>query len=232
MTDLVNHPQHYEHASTTVSLDLSPIEVCKYLDFCRGNAFKYIIRYKHKNGLEDLKKAEYYINRMPYYKSTNNLEYQLTEIYLSNLLKENKITEEEFNTLTALFIDKKLALRYLNNLIKNVSSNSDTNLQMAKDIEECLIDDNTLSFFKLIKLVIINSKKETRNTLQICLSSIANEDSLSYVYANKIKDILLSFLDRYRSNNEIVINIFNTIKDKDVESLCNIIRNKAGKLND
>lgn len=32
------------------------------LNFCQGNAIKYICRYNEKNGLEDLKKAKHYID--------------------------------------------------------------------------------------------------------------------------------------------------------------------------
>lgn len=32
------------------------------LDFCQGNVIKYVMRYKEKNGLEDLKKAKVYID--------------------------------------------------------------------------------------------------------------------------------------------------------------------------
>lgn len=31
------------------------------LNFCEGNIIKYVTRYKHKNGLEDLKKAKHYL---------------------------------------------------------------------------------------------------------------------------------------------------------------------------
>lgn len=34
------------------------------LDFYQGNILKYIVRYKDKNGLEDLKKARVYLDRM------------------------------------------------------------------------------------------------------------------------------------------------------------------------
>lgn len=42
------------------------IEVTKFilswdLGFCEGNILKYLIRFKYKNGLEDLKKAEKYL---------------------------------------------------------------------------------------------------------------------------------------------------------------------------
>ena len=32
--------------------------------FCIGNAIKYLWRWKHKNGLEDLRKAQWYISRV------------------------------------------------------------------------------------------------------------------------------------------------------------------------
>ncbi len=33
-------------------------------DFCAGNVIKYVSRYKKKNGLEDLKKARWYLDRL------------------------------------------------------------------------------------------------------------------------------------------------------------------------
>ena len=43
------------------------IEVTKFIlswnmNFCEGNIIKYIVRYKNKNGLEDLKKARKYLD--------------------------------------------------------------------------------------------------------------------------------------------------------------------------
>jgi CRISPR/Cas system-associated protein Cas5 (RAMP superfamily) len=32
--------------------------------FCTGNAIKYLWRWKQKNGVEDLRKAQWYINRL------------------------------------------------------------------------------------------------------------------------------------------------------------------------
>lgn len=34
------------------------------LDFLQGNVIKYVVRYKEKNGLEDLKKAKEYLERI------------------------------------------------------------------------------------------------------------------------------------------------------------------------
>ena len=34
------------------------------LDYFAGNIVKYVVRHKFKNGLEDLKKAQWYLNRL------------------------------------------------------------------------------------------------------------------------------------------------------------------------
>lgn len=43
---------------------IQPIEFTmkNNLNFCQGNIVKYVTRYKHKNGIEDLKKAKHYID--------------------------------------------------------------------------------------------------------------------------------------------------------------------------
>ena len=46
------------------NLKIQPIEyiMANNLNYCQGNAIKYLTRYKDKNGLEDLKKARHYID--------------------------------------------------------------------------------------------------------------------------------------------------------------------------
>ena len=65
--EAVNHPSHYQSKSGLEAIDV--IEAfCDGLNgieaFCTGNALKYLCRWKSKNGIEDLKKAEWYINRL------------------------------------------------------------------------------------------------------------------------------------------------------------------------
>jgi len=57
--DPVNHPKHYtEHPS-----GVECIEITKHMNFCLGNAVKYIWRADLKNdAIEDLEKAVWYIN--------------------------------------------------------------------------------------------------------------------------------------------------------------------------
>lgn len=57
--DKVNHPKHYNSHPSGVEA----ITVCEHMNFNVGNAMKYLWRSEHKNGIEDLKKAAWYINR-------------------------------------------------------------------------------------------------------------------------------------------------------------------------
>jgi hypothetical protein len=58
--DMVNHPKHYTFGTIEV---IDVIEDWQ-LGFHEGNCVKYIARAKHKgNELEDLKKAQWYLNR-------------------------------------------------------------------------------------------------------------------------------------------------------------------------
>ena len=64
MVDPVNHPAHNKtgkYECFDVMLECLGCEVV--LDFCIANAFKYIYRHRNKGGLEDVKKAQWYINR-------------------------------------------------------------------------------------------------------------------------------------------------------------------------
>lgn len=58
--DPINKPNHYTKGS------IEPIEFIKAnnLGFLEGNIIKYITRYKYKNGIEDLKKAEFYLKQL------------------------------------------------------------------------------------------------------------------------------------------------------------------------
>ncbi|AMQ66794.1 hypothetical protein SEA_SHAM4_56 [Mycobacterium phage Sham4] len=60
--DMVNHPPHYKAANGLEAIDvLSAFFPDDPLGWQVG---KYILRYKSKNGVEDLKKARWYLNRL------------------------------------------------------------------------------------------------------------------------------------------------------------------------
>lgn len=57
--DAVNHPSHYtQHPS-----GIECIQITEHMSFTMGNAMKYLWRADLKNGVEDLKKAIWYIQR-------------------------------------------------------------------------------------------------------------------------------------------------------------------------
>lgn len=67
MDNMVNHPPHYisENGLETIDViesftaDLQGIEAV-----CTANVIKYICRWKHKNGVQDLKKAQWYLTHL------------------------------------------------------------------------------------------------------------------------------------------------------------------------
>ena len=63
--DVVNHPSYYAKSCSMECIDAMEITfgIEAVIHYCKGNAFKYLWRYKNKNGLEDLEKALWYCNR-------------------------------------------------------------------------------------------------------------------------------------------------------------------------
>lgn len=62
--DIVNHPGHYETGKfECIEVMQEALGVDAVKDFCICNAFKYLYRHKRKNGLEDIKKAKWYIDK-------------------------------------------------------------------------------------------------------------------------------------------------------------------------
>ena len=65
MTDMVNSPPHYNSGEIecidAIEASMTP-EAFK--GYCKGNCLKYIWRFSYKNGLEDVKKALWYLNKL------------------------------------------------------------------------------------------------------------------------------------------------------------------------
>jgi hypothetical protein len=67
MKEMVHHPDHYQSETgleaidviEAFTFDLKGIEA-----FDTGNILKYICRWKTKNGLEDLRKAKWYLEHL------------------------------------------------------------------------------------------------------------------------------------------------------------------------
>jgi len=63
-SDKVNNPSHYNQAGIECIDAIKASLGDGYQDYCKGNVMKYLWRYKYKNGIEDLKKAQWYLNSM------------------------------------------------------------------------------------------------------------------------------------------------------------------------
>ena len=61
----INHPYHYNQGGVECidAIQAATVNLSGEEAFCIGNAIKYLWRYKDKNGVEDLDKAIWYINR-------------------------------------------------------------------------------------------------------------------------------------------------------------------------
>ncbi len=63
--DMVNRPPHYNQGGIecvlAIEASMTPEGFRAYL---KGNIIKYLWRYEHKNGIEDLKKAQWYLARL------------------------------------------------------------------------------------------------------------------------------------------------------------------------
>ena len=84
MKDMVNHPSHYQSKNGLEAIDVieaftDGLDGIEAVD--TANAIKYLLRWKSKNGIEDLKKARWYINHL-----IDKLEHaKNTETYIGEL---------------------------------------------------------------------------------------------------------------------------------------------------
>ena len=63
--DSVNHPSHYTDGKIEC-IDAIESSMSKeaFKGYCKGNIIKYLWRYEHKGGVESLKKAKWYIDKL------------------------------------------------------------------------------------------------------------------------------------------------------------------------
>jgi len=65
--DNIKHPKHY-----TQGIEMWDYAHSQGLGFFEGNILKYITRWKHKNGIEDLLKAKQYLDRLIEHETKNS----------------------------------------------------------------------------------------------------------------------------------------------------------------
>jgi hypothetical protein len=62
--DVVNSPSHYNQAGVECIEAITAATDNGFEYYLQGNIIKYIWRYRYKNGIEDLKKAQWYLNKL------------------------------------------------------------------------------------------------------------------------------------------------------------------------
>lgn len=66
MADNVNHPEHYTQGDVECidAIDSATTGLVGIIAVCVANVIKYVWRFARKNGVEDLDKADYYLQRL------------------------------------------------------------------------------------------------------------------------------------------------------------------------
>lgn len=66
LTDVVNHPSHYTNGKVECidAIEAATVGKTGIEAVCVANVIKYLWRYEDKNGLEDIKKAQWYLNKL------------------------------------------------------------------------------------------------------------------------------------------------------------------------
>ena len=70
--DNVNPPPHYNQAGIECLDAIAAATGDGFQYYLQGNILKYLWRYRYKNGIEDLKKAQFYLNKLIATKEDNN----------------------------------------------------------------------------------------------------------------------------------------------------------------
>lgn len=94
--DMINNPPHYADECSLECIEVMTVLFGHeaVIEFCLMNAFKYLWRYKFKGGIEDIKKAGWYLEHVQNSVYGNPTEYyihydELVDLYKSILRKEN-----------------------------------------------------------------------------------------------------------------------------------------------
>lgn len=62
--DRVNHPSHYTQGGVECIEGIKAALGDEFPAYCQGNVLKYVWRWRHKGGVEDLRKAQVYLGWM------------------------------------------------------------------------------------------------------------------------------------------------------------------------
>lgn len=119
MADAVNHPAHY--APIFEARQIECIEIARYLDFCRGNAFKYVwragLKGEPEKAIEDCEEAKFYMNCA--LEKGDTLTARAVFSIIRRPEEGSSIARIKYNVLRAILsIDKYFAIDEINTLEK------------------------------------------------------------------------------------------------------------------
>jgi hypothetical protein len=65
MSDLINHPDHYNQSEIEcIDAIQAALALDEFRGYCKGNILKYVWRERHKGGAQSLMKARWYLDRL------------------------------------------------------------------------------------------------------------------------------------------------------------------------
>ena len=92
MSDQINHPEHYKLNKEFEVIDIIDSHVDNINDgreaVYSANVLKYVLRYRSKGGIESLKKARWYLDRMISYMEERQQTY-------GNYKRKNMVASDE-----------------------------------------------------------------------------------------------------------------------------------------
>lgn len=105
LKEKVNHPSHYEKSCSLECIDAMEMMMGPDLIyFCLGNCIKYLWRCRSKNGMEDLKKTKWYLNKSAdlsntySYENLNNIINLIKKLSEEMILLEDTLKIDNINT--------------------------------------------------------------------------------------------------------------------------------------
>ena len=116
MAEAVNHQAHY--APIFESRSIECIDIAQHLDFCRGNAFKYVwragLKGESEKAIEDCEKAKFYMSCALEMGDIATARAVFSTIRMPE--EKSSIARIKYNVLREILMDKFFAIDAINTL--------------------------------------------------------------------------------------------------------------------
>ena len=138
MKDMVNHPDHYISESGIETIDVIKAFVADIDDpfaaYCTGNIIKYICRWPNKNGLQDLEKAQWYLNALIEHQKRSETEEASQEI--RSMSDEIEKLEQESCSNEDVWVDYSEEYKLSQLLAENTKKMADAWTHASRKVED------------------------------------------------------------------------------------------------